>query len=196
MAVRSCASRVFIAFAAVFLLGAWRMDAAPAPRGANDDALGTFNERVESYAALHRRLADSLPRLHPNHDPWSHSLSRRYLASAIRSARATARQGDIFSPAVADLFRMLIANAFADGHTGAMFDVWPEEFWPVDNPLVNERFPTGASRAVPAVLLRHLPALPNEMEYRVVNGSLVLLDVDADIVIDVLLDAFHVTSWV
>jgi hypothetical protein len=46
------------------------------------------------------------------------------------------------------------------------------------------------------VLLHHLPALPSEMEYRIINGSLVLLDVHADIVIDILPDAFRVTSWV
>ena len=196
MATRHHASRVFIAFAAVFLLGAWRMDAAPVPTGANDDALRTFDGSVEAYMALHRRLADPLPRLDPNRDPWSRFLGRRDLASAIRSARATAKQGDIFSPAVADLFRILIANALADRHRGATFDVWPEESWPVDNPVVNEPFPNGVSHVVPAVLLHHLPALPNEMEYRIVNGSLFLLDVHADIVIDVLLDAFRVTSWV
>jgi len=195
MAARHHASRVFITFAAVFLLGAWRMDAAPAPTWASNDALRTFNERVESYAALHRRLTDPLPRLGPNRDLWSHLLSRR-LASAIRSARATATQGDIFSPAVAVLFKDLIANAFVGRDAGAMFYVFAEEFWAVDDSAVNEPFPEGASHAVPAVLLHHLPALPDEMEYRIVNGSLVLLDVDADIVIDVLPDAFRVTSWV
>jgi len=196
MPARHHAPRVFITFAAVLLLGAWRMDAALAPTGANNDALRTFNERVESYAALHRRLADPLPRLDPNRDLWSHFLSRRDLASAIRSARATAKQGDIFSPAIADLFRDLIANAFVGRDAGAMLYVWSEEFWAVDEPAVNEPFPEGASHAVPAVLLHHLPALPNEMEYRIANGSLVLLDVHADIVIDVLPDAFRVTSWV
>jgi hypothetical protein len=195
MATRHHASRVFIAFAAVFLLGVWRMDAAPAPTGANDDALRTFNGSVEAYMALHRGLAHPLPMLDPNRGSWSHSLSRRSLASAIRGARATAKQGDIFLPTVADLFRNLIANTLADRHPGAMFDVWPEESWPADDPVVNEPFPNGASHAVPAELLHHLPALPNEIEYRIVNGILVLLDVHADIVIDVLPDAFRVTSW-
>lgn len=196
MAARYRASRVCIAFAAVSLLGAMGTGAAPAPAGASGDALRTFNERVESYAALHRRLADPLPRLDPNRDPWSHFLRRRYLASAIRSARASATQGDIFSPVVAVLFRDLIANAFVGRDAGAMFQVWSEEFWAVDDPAVHEPFPEGVSHAVPAVLLHHLPALPDEMEYRIVNGSLILLDVDADIVIDVLPDAFPVTSWV
>jgi len=196
MFTRHHAFGAFIALAAVFFLGAWRIDAGPPPRWTPDDALRTFNERVESYAVLHRRLAAPLPRLDPDRHPWSHVLSRHYLASAIRSARATAKQGDIFSPAIADLFRDLIANARVGRHAGAMFDVWPEESWPVDDPVVNGPFPSGASHAVPAVLLHHLPALPNEMEYRIVNGSLVLLDVHADIVIDVLPDGFRVISWV
>ena len=47
-----------------------------------------------------------------------HFLSPRYFASTIRSARATAKQGDVFSPVVADLFRDLIANALV-GHVPA-----------------------------------------------------------------------------
>lgn len=196
MITRHHAFGASIALAAVFFLGAWRIDAGPSPIWTTDDPLRTFYERVESYAALHRRLADPLPRLDPDRNPWSHVLSRHYLASAIRSARATAKQGDIFSPAVGDLFRVLIADALVDRHRGGMFDLWPEESWPPEDPAVNEPFPNEASHTVPAVLLHHLPALPNEMEYRIVNGSLVLLDVRADIVIDVLLDAFRVTSYV
>ena len=71
MAVHHHVSRAFTAFAAVVLLGTWGIAAGPAPTPATDDALSTFNERVESYAALHRRLADPLPWLDPTRDPSS-----------------------------------------------------------------------------------------------------------------------------
>jgi hypothetical protein len=47
----------------------------------------------------------------PTTDTWSLFLARKYFASAIRAARSTARQGDIFSPDVATVFRQLIGEA-------------------------------------------------------------------------------------
>lgn len=76
-------------------------------------ALRLFSERVETYVSLHRRLEAPLPPMTSTANTWSIFLARRYLASAIRGARPTARQGDIFTPAVATVFRELIREALA-----------------------------------------------------------------------------------
>src|SRR5262252_5449614 len=68
-----------------------------------DAAMRTFNEKVEAYAALHRRLAPP-PAATSAKDPLAKLLSREYLASAIRSARAGADQGAIFTPEIAAAF--------------------------------------------------------------------------------------------
>src|SRR5436190_19544307 len=73
-------------------------------------AMGQFQERVDSYAALHRRLAPP-PQAMSTTDPISKLLTRNYLAAALRSARRYAQQGEIFTPDVATLFRWALADS-------------------------------------------------------------------------------------
>jgi hypothetical protein len=61
-------------------------------------ALAAFQDRVDAYAAMHRRLAVSVPLLGWRHDRDSETIERAYLSAAIRAARSTARRGDIFTP--------------------------------------------------------------------------------------------------
>src|SRR5690349_15999278 len=68
------------------------------------DAFTPFQERVDTYVALHRTLAASLPPL-GSRDRHATTIARRYLASAIRAARPGARQGDIFAAASVPAFR-------------------------------------------------------------------------------------------
>ena len=78
-----------------------------------DAALRVFHERVESYAALHRRLAPP-PSAMTSTDPLSKLLTRQYLASAVRSTRRYAQQGDIFTPEIATLFRWMLADSIGE----------------------------------------------------------------------------------
>src|SRR5947207_2186052 len=75
-----------------------------------DAAIRAFSERAESYAALHRRLAPP-PAATSAKGPLAKLLTREYLASAIRSARAGSDQGDIFTPDVAAAFRWRLADS-------------------------------------------------------------------------------------
>jgi hypothetical protein len=66
-------------------------------------------------------------------------------------------------------------------------DVSPgSELPPVE---VNGPFPWAFGAAVPSVLLDRLPALPEEVQYRFIGRDLVLVDVDANLVVDILPDA-------
>jgi hypothetical protein len=53
----------------------------------------------------------------------------------------------------------------------------------------NGRIPPGRHVRVWPALLATLPSLPEQLEYRVVGWDLVLVDVHADLVLDVLKDA-------
>ena len=57
-----------------------------------DAALRVFHERVESYAALHRRLAPP-PAAITSTDPIGKLLTRNYLAAAVRGARRSSAAG-------------------------------------------------------------------------------------------------------
>jgi hypothetical protein len=58
--------------------------------------------------------------------------------------------------------------------------------------VVNEPVPTWALQDLPDALRGSLPGLPDAIEYRVVDGRLILWDTHAEIVIDALPGAFVV----
>jgi hypothetical protein len=56
-------------------------------------------------------------------------------------------------------------------------------------PQVNAGYPQWATHAMPFILLTALPALPTGIQYRLIDHDLLLWDVDANLIIDVLPDA-------
>lgn len=148
-------------------------------------ALAVFEQRVAAYAALHRDLAASLPASGSRH---SAAMARMYLASAIKTARATARQGDIFTIEATRFLRAVIRETTSAADFGMFAPLMDEEgrLLPGLHPGINGPLPFLESREVPGSTLLMLPTLPPELEYRLVDYDLVLWDVTADLIIDVL----------
>ncbi|MBI2189429.1 MAG: hypothetical protein HYU37_20220 [Acidobacteria bacterium] len=169
------------------LLGASPGAAALAQAGDDHAAAARiFAERVERYARLRARLEEPLPPFDARRDAWSLLLTRRYLASAIRSARAHATPGNLFAPPVDGLFREAIGQAIYEVDIEGLVAGWED---PVDL-VINEPVPDWALHAVPDALLARLPPLPEAISYRLAGGALVVWDEHAEIVIDALPDAF------
>jgi hypothetical protein len=145
-----------------------------------------FNERLDRYIAVRSRLEAPLPPLDVLRDPWTRYIAGRYLASAVRVARADARQGDIFSPPVASMLRQLIAEAIYALDVEGLADEDLTAPGTVVDLEVNETVPAWAMEDVPRALLERLPALPEGVEYRLVGGTLILWDAHAGILIDLL----------
>jgi hypothetical protein len=84
-----------------------------------EEALRVFHERLDTYAALHQKLEEGLPPRGSERSSFSALLFRRYLATAIRTARWKARPGDLFTPAAAQAFPAILADVYAtsDGQT-------------------------------------------------------------------------------
>jgi hypothetical protein len=154
-------------------------------------AVRTFTERVDRYVWMRARFEEPLPSFDARRDPWSLMLTRRYLAAAIRTARARARLGDIFAPPVAQLFRGIIADAIYDVEIEGLVDEGLETADLVDV-VINEPVPDWALREVPEAVLARLPAVPDAIGYRIVGGNLILWDTHAEIVVDALSNAFIV----
>jgi hypothetical protein len=160
-----------------------------------DAALRQFHERVESYAALHRRLYPA-PTVVTGTDPLSKLLTRNYLASAIRGARRYAQQGEIFTPEVATLFRWTLAESIGerDGET-FLIDLNGGEPTPRGmHPTVNEPYTMTPLYRIPPDVRLGLPPIPPELDYRIAAHDLVLWDLYAGVVVDFVPDA--VTSRV
>lgn len=155
-----------------------------------DAALRQFQERVERYAALHRRLAPPPPAMAAT-DPLSKLLTRNYLAAAIRSERRYAQQGEIFTPEIATLFRWMLADSIGEldgegfitalnGGTAVPRGMHPD---------VNEPYTMLPLHRVPQNVRLGLPPIPAELDYRIACHDLVLWDIYAGIVVDFVPDA-------
>jgi hypothetical protein len=174
---------------AVALLAGATLDVSAARGQSTDEscaALVSFQQRVEAYAALHRQLAASLPPLGSSPGRQSLLVSRTFLAAAIRAARP-ARQGDIFTPDATLFFRRVLAEA-ARADDSLLAPMMDEDgrLVPGNHPRVHSPFPSWGTRELSASAVFMLPTLPPELEYRIVEYDLVLWDVYADLIVDVL----------
>ena len=154
--------------------------------------LRDFNHRVDQYVRLHRRLARALPWEHLSGDFEDMVIAVDALHTSIVDARPNARAGAIFTPAISHLLVARLDDAIAKQNL-TRADVWVAmQLWDPSGlpaPTVNGRFPPIRHvRAWPA-LFAALPALPPELQYRFVGRDLVLLDVHADLVVDIVTDA-------
>src|ERR1051326_2642666 len=73
----------------------------------NPDAavIADFVKRVDAYAALHKKLEGTLPALPKQTTPQQMDAHERALAKLIQEGRATAKQGDLFTPGMQRLVR-------------------------------------------------------------------------------------------
>lgn len=158
----------------------------PVPAGTPDQAaVAAFVQRVETYVALHRKLEDAAPKLPDDATPQQIAQRERVLGEQITVARATARPGDIFTPAMAtytrQLFRQVLSGRQGQRLRAAIMDENVAEL----TLRVNQQYPTKIPlTTMPTAVLMALPQLPEDLEYRVVARSLILLDPHAGIVVD------------
>jgi hypothetical protein len=150
-----------------------------------------FQKSLNDYLKLHKRVQANLPVPKPGSSARSIKEYQQSLAQGIRAERAQARQGDIFTPPVSQLFRQLIEVPFAsrDGRRirASLRHAEPVQGLKLD---VNQEYPaTMAMQSTPPTLLTDLPKLPKELEYRIVGRELILLDTAANLIVDRLPDA-------
>lgn len=155
------------------------------------EPLVEFQKRIEEYAALQRRLAEKVGPLDETKSQAEIAARAATLGHLIKTERANAKQGDIFTPDVAELVTAIIQRENsgrtpqvqetredndAEHRTDGLPDFVPQvnEVWPTAYPL-----PT-----FPPDLLPLLPKLPPEVEYRIATHYLVLRDVESNLIID------------
>jgi hypothetical protein len=158
-----------------------------APVNADAKTMADFVDRANKYGELHRKVEGTLPKLAAESSPRQIDTHQREFAARMTAARAGARPGDVFTPAMQAVVRTLIARLFRDPQArrhlrSSIMD---------DNPrgsvklAVNARYPDVVPLStMPPDVLKQLPVLPQELEYRFVGETLILLDPDAHIVVD------------
>ena len=117
------------------------------------------------------------------------------LADALRTRlRPNAKQGDLFSPPVASEIQKEIKAMFDSPQRDLLIDELSEQMNTPANtpkPTINQRL---VAPRVPPRLIDVLPPLPKQLEYDFTDRSLVLRDIDADLVVDFVSEAFPQTT--
>lgn len=148
-------------------------------------AVAAFEGRVKEYSRLREGLEDRLPKLPKESKPEQIQEHKRAFEEMVRAARADAKRGDAFTPAVANFIRMTIRREY----TGRARQELRE--------TVREAETTGGPRSVnytdpdspelvemPPTLLLRLPQLPKQVRYRFVGRNLLLVDRENGLIVD------------
>ena len=108
----------------------------------------------------------------------------------MRTARAGAKQGDIFTPEAQAVIKRLLETVFG-GPDGKQLKASIMDENPVSVKLaVNGRYPDAVPiSTVPPQVLQTLPKLTEDLEYRFINDNLIILDSHAHVIADYISDA-------
>ena len=155
--------------------------------GVNPDAavLADFKSRIDAYMKLRKEAVKDAPRLKETKDPAKIRAAQDAMSVEIRTARANAVHGDIFTPEITAKFRRLLSPELK-GDDGRDAKAIIKDDAPTNIPFkVNAKYPEGAPvPTVPASLLVNLPTLPEPLQFRIIEKHLILVDEDADVIID------------
>jgi hypothetical protein len=147
-----------------------------------------FKNRVGAYVKLHNEAESKVPKLTETNDPAKVHDREAALGAMIKSLRPAAKEGDIFSAPFRKVLEREVRKDFR-GRSAADRKALIHELPANMTIAVNMTYPTNLPLATfPARLLQKLPALPPELEYRLVGHHIVLRDVTANVVVDVARD--------
>ena len=175
------------AVAATLLLAVVSPSAAPAqvvsvnPQAA---AQAAFQQRLNGYLKLREDLAQKLKPLSPTPNASELTSRQESLAAGLRTARKAAKQGDIFFPAIAEQITKIVQDDFHRRKPEAV-KATLAEVPNVPRPIINRMYPENAALpTIPPLLLKSLPLLPDNLQYRFYGLHVVLLDGDTQIIVD------------
>lgn len=165
---------------------------------AEPTAVQQFRRLVAAYIALHERVEQPLPPLRVSSDAHDISQAVDAMADAMRAARPDARVGDIFTPEIAGEFRRRLqdevrARGYVPSELIAAIVEQNDDDEPCAavSPTVNQSWDCGFALTLP-FFLDVLPPLPDELQYRFVGRTLMVLDVHSQLVVDILPEALPI----
>jgi nucleotide-binding universal stress UspA family protein len=154
---------------------------------ADVDAIVTFQRAADSYAFLHRQVERRIGQVHRRAGLASDVIESAELAEGLRAERRNTSVGQFFTPAAAAAIGARLVVAWRGGcDAGELYSgTWQ---------VVGIGGSVQATRPVTECLTAALPHLPPELTFRSGAGVLILADVHADVVVDVLPGPLSFTS--
>ena len=145
-----------------------------------------FHTRIEEYEKLHKNAEKSLPALKKTSKQEVIAAQQLALVNKIRELRNNAKRGDIFTPSATQEIALAIKAVFSGSDAHRV-----ENTLQAGDPLegfevqVNQKYPDSLPfTTVPPTLLRKLPRLPDEVAYRILGSALLLVDLEANLIVD------------
>jgi len=141
-----------------------------------------FKDRIDKYVELRKKADDSAPPLKKTPEPAEIRAAQDALGERVGAARTGAKHGDIFTPEISEYFRHLVRPEVKNpGAKDLIKDDNPGNFPFKVNTKYPEKEPLSS---VPPNVLKSLPQLPKDIEYRFVGKHLILRDARANLIID------------
>jgi hypothetical protein len=161
------------------------------PTGA---ATKAFLDRIAEYIAFHNNVEKTVPPLTETSDPVKIAEREKALGEALIKARPNAQPGDFYIKEYQPFLLRIIRDDFAKRSVADRKALIQE--LPKDVKIgVNQVYPTTLPLATfPPKLLKALPELPPELEYRIVGRDLVLLDVKGNVIVDIMRGVFPIPT--
>src|SRR5215216_5498168 len=155
-----------------------------------------FEKRVRDYVDMRERLEDRLPKLSKDAKPEEIARHKAAFQEVVRSARAGAKQGDIFTPEAMAFIRATIRDEFKGRERKELRE---EVLVNAENKAVPARvnypYPeTQELLEMPPTLLLRLPQLPKQVKYRFVRDNLLLVDRENGLILDYMTDPLPKTE--
>ena len=180
---------VVMAMVVVSVVAGARMVSAQANVNPRAEAVNAFSKRIAGYLDVRKKAETGIPPLKETDDPAHISAREKALGDSVRKLRTTAKAGDIFGTDMTPLIVEILREDWEKRTTedrAAIVAEMPKPFVP----KVNMRYPVGQPLLTfPPNLLKLLHQLPEDLEYRFVGRDLILRDVKANIIVDVIRNA-------
>jgi len=163
-------------------------------QAANPAAMATkaFQDRIREYVVLRNKVEDTVPQLTETSNPAKISARERALGEALIKARSSAKPGDLLVKEYVPYLEQTIRADFAK-RTAAERKALIIELPKGVKIGINMLYPTTIPLATfPPNLLKALPDLPPELEYRIVYRNLILRDVEGNYVADIVTNVFPI----
>lgn len=146
-----------------------------------------FDDEVARYMALRRQLRKEIDSLKPGSTSVEIVNTSDALARAIQRARPQSRGTRFFNATTTVLLKQCISDTVRRENLAPVLATIDDEGGRQGAVTVYLRFPASSQMAtMPPSLLAVLPRIPRELEYRIIGTALVLRDVDAALILDVI----------
>ena len=173
-----------IAVALVFAVAASALAQQP-PVNPDAKAIADFQARLKDYVALHQKLENTLPPMARQAPPEQVAQHRKQLAGLIVTARPKAAVGELFTQDIRAVIRRVLARVLGGPNGKVLKSAIMDENPPGLVLKVNMLYPEDRPLStMPPEVLKDLPKLPEELEYRFVSDDLIALDTHAHIIVD------------